>query len=61
MQELEGEGQMKQAEQHYCDAKDWRAAVNMFRNNDMWEDAYRVGENCFSCTALVVVVVVIGC
>ena len=42
MQELEGEGQLRQAEHHYLEAKDWKAAVNMYRNSDMWEEAYRV-------------------
>ena len=25
------------------EAKDWKAAVNMYRAKDLWDDAYRVG------------------
>ena len=32
----------RQAEYHYLEAKDWKSAVNMYRGNDNWEDAYRV-------------------
>lgn len=42
MQTLEAEGCLQEAEYHYLEAKDWKAAVNMYRVNDMWEDAYRV-------------------
>ena len=42
MQELEAEGQLRQAEHHFLEARDWKAAVNMYRNQDMWEEAYRV-------------------
>ena len=42
MQELESEGQLRQAEHHFLEAKDWKGAVNMYRNHDMWEEAYRV-------------------
>ena len=41
-QELEAEGQLRQAEHHFLEARDWKAAVNMYRNQDMWEEAYRV-------------------
>lgn len=41
-QELEGENQLRQAEHHYVQAKDWKAAVNMYRNSKMWDEAYRV-------------------
>lgn len=41
-QEMEAEGQHRQAEQHYCAAGDWRAAVNLYRVADMWEESYRV-------------------
>lgn len=40
--ELEGEANYQQAEQHYLSARDWKAAVNMYRTVEMWEDAYRV-------------------
>ena len=42
LQELEAEGQLRQAEHHFLEARDWKAAVNMYRNQDMWEEAYRV-------------------
>ena len=40
-QELEGEGNHKNAEKHYIDAGDWKSAVHMYRGVDLWEDAYR--------------------
>lgn len=42
IQELEAEGQLRQAEHHFLEARDWKSAVNMYRNQDMWEEAYRV-------------------
>ena len=42
MQELEGEGQYKQAERHYVKSHAWKEAVNMYRSNSLWDDAYRV-------------------
>lgn len=42
VQELEAEGQLRKAEHHFLEARDWKAAVNMYRNQDMWEEAYRV-------------------
>ena len=41
---LEEEGNLKQAEQHYTDSKDWKAAVQMYRAHEMWEDALRVAK-----------------
>lgn len=43
-QELEGGRQLKLAEQHYLLANDWKAAVNMYRVAEMWEDAYKVAK-----------------
>lgn len=43
-QQLEAEGNYKQAEQHFAEAKDWKAAVNMYRVNNMWEDALRTAK-----------------
>ena len=40
-QELEGEGNHKNAENHYIAAADWKSAVHMYRGQDLWEDAYR--------------------
>ena len=44
-QELEGEGQLRQAEHHFLEARDWKAAVNMYRNQDLREEAYRVSSS----------------
>ncbi|XP_078598147.1 intraflagellar transport protein 172 homolog [Branchiostoma floridae x Branchiostoma japonicum] len=43
--ELESEGNFRQAEHHYLEAKDWKSAVNMYRTNDMWDEAYRVAKS----------------
>ncbi|XP_063612068.1 intraflagellar transport protein 172 homolog [Penaeus indicus] len=42
--ELEQESNYRDAEKHYVAAEDWKAAVNMYRSVDMWEDAYRVAK-----------------
>ncbi|XP_058656852.1 intraflagellar transport protein 172 homolog isoform X2 [Ammospiza caudacuta] len=42
--ELEAEGRLQEAEYHYLEAKDWKTTVNMYRMNDMWEEAYRVAK-----------------
>uniref|UniRef100_A0A8C8SPN1 Intraflagellar transport protein 172 homolog n=1 Tax=Pelusios castaneus TaxID=367368 RepID=A0A8C8SPN1_9SAUR len=42
--ELETEGRLQEAEYHYLEAKDWKATVNMYRVNAMWEEAYRVAK-----------------
>ena len=47
LQELEAEGQLSTAEHHYVETGDWKAAVNMYRSNELWEDAYRVGTRPF--------------
>lgn len=43
-QACEGEGNLREAERHYCEAKDWRSAVHMYRTLDKWEDALRVAK-----------------
>mmetsp|Transcript_15284 Transcript_15284/g.25210 ORF Transcript_15284/g.25210 Transcript_15284/m.25210 type:complete len:1767 (+) Transcript_15284:218-5518(+) len=43
-QQLESEGNFKEAERHYVEAKDWQSAVNMYRSNDLWDDAIRVAK-----------------
>ncbi|KAL5460471.1 hypothetical protein EMCRGX_G033922 [Ephydatia muelleri] len=43
--ELEAESQLKQAEYHYVQAGDWKAAVNMYREKNLWDDAYRVAKS----------------
>ncbi|XP_053316583.1 intraflagellar transport protein 172 homolog [Spea bombifrons] len=42
--ELEAEGRLREAEYHYLKGKDWKAAVNMYRVADMWEEAHRVAK-----------------
>ncbi|XP_015905887.1 intraflagellar transport protein 172 homolog [Parasteatoda tepidariorum] len=41
---LEEDGKYGQAEDYYSTAGEWKVAVNMYRNLDMWEDAYRVAK-----------------
>jgi intraflagellar transport protein 172 len=41
---LETEGNYKEAEQYYIEAKDWKSAVNMYRANDLWDEAIRVAK-----------------
>lgn len=41
---LESDEKYMQAEEYYITAGEWKAAVNMYRNLDMWEDAYRVAK-----------------
>ncbi|PIK55820.1 putative intraflagellar transport protein [Apostichopus japonicus] len=43
--ELETEGALRQAEHHFIQAKDWKAAVNMYRANDLWDEAFRVAKS----------------
>lgn len=49
LQELEAEGNMRQAEHHFLEAGDWKAAVNMYRSQDMWEEAHRVMSKWITC------------
>lgn len=43
-QTLEIEGSLRDAERHYVEAQEWHSAVNMYRSNEMWEDAFRVAK-----------------
>ncbi|KAA8582872.1 hypothetical protein FQN60_015418, partial [Etheostoma spectabile] len=43
--ELEAESRFSEAEYHFIEAEEWKAAVHMYRINDMWEDAYRVAKS----------------
>ena len=43
-QQLETEGNYKDAEHYYVEAKDWKSAVNMYRANDLWDEAIRVAK-----------------
>ncbi|XP_034856689.1 intraflagellar transport protein 172 homolog isoform X2 [Mirounga angustirostris] len=42
--ELEAEGRLQEAEYHYLEAQEWKATVNMYRSNGLWEEAYRVAK-----------------
>eukprot|EP00668_Euglena_longa_P000083 GGOE01000099.1.p1 GENE.GGOE01000099.1~~GGOE01000099.1.p1 ORF type:complete len:1743 (+),score=650.33 GGOE01000099.1:779-5230(+) len=42
--QMEREGNMKTAEYHYTQAKEWKAACNMYREAGNWEDAIRVAK-----------------
>lgn len=42
--QFETEGNFKLAEQHYIKAKEWKPAVSMYREHDMWEDCLRVAK-----------------
>ena len=48
-QELESEEQYRQAEHHFVEGGDWKAAVNMHRAKNMWDDAYRVSITALQC------------
>ncbi|KAG8179911.1 hypothetical protein JTE90_006274 [Oedothorax gibbosus] len=41
---LEADEKYAQAEEYYITAGEWKVAVNMYRNLDSWEDAYRVAK-----------------
>ena len=43
-QQLEAEGSFKLAERHFVEATDWGAAVNMYRANELWDEAVRVAK-----------------
>jgi len=43
-QTLEMEGSLRDAEQHYVEAQEWHSAVNMYRSNELWDDAIRVAK-----------------
>ncbi|KAL0586022.1 hypothetical protein ABG067_004345 [Albugo candida] len=43
-QQLEHENNLKEAEHHFTEAGEWQAAVNMYRSNDLWEEAIRVAK-----------------
>lgn len=39
--ELENENSLRRAEHHYSEGGEWKSAVNMYRQREMWEEAYR--------------------
>ncbi|EFJ49307.1 intraflagellar protein IFT172 [Volvox carteri f. nagariensis] len=43
-QQLEVEGNLREAEKHFVEAKDWKSAVQMYRQANQWEDALRVAK-----------------
>ena len=43
-QTLEMEGNLREAEHHYVEAQEWHSAVNMYRSNELWDDAIRVAK-----------------
>ncbi|XP_033977130.1 intraflagellar transport protein 172 homolog [Trematomus bernacchii] len=43
--EMEAESRFSEAEYHFMAAEEWKAAVQMYRVNDMWEEAYRVAKS----------------
>ncbi|KAM9339048.1 intraflagellar transport protein 172 homolog [Symphorus nematophorus] len=43
--ELEAESRFSEAEYHFMEAEEWKAAVHMYRVNDMWEEAHRVAKS----------------
>ena len=38
------QGNFKLAEKHYVEASEWKTAVEMYRANDMWEEALRLAK-----------------
>lgn len=42
---MEHKGQYAQAEQHFVGGGDWKGAINMYRAQGLWDDAYRVAKN----------------
>jgi len=42
--ELESQDLIEQAQHHYIKGGDWKTAVNMFRQRNMWEEAYKVAK-----------------
>lgn len=43
--EFQAMNNLKQAEIYYVQANDWKSAVNMYRQVDNWEDAYKIAKN----------------
>lgn len=43
-QALQAEGAWHEAERHFCEAKEWKGAVAMYRQQGSWEDALRVAK-----------------
>ncbi|CAL1585627.1 unnamed protein product [Knipowitschia caucasica] len=43
--ELELESRFSEAEHHFMEAGDWKAAISMFRAHSLWEEAHRVAKS----------------
>ena len=43
-EQLDVEGNLKQAEHHYIEGGAWQIAVDMYRAHEMWEDGLRVAK-----------------
>ncbi|KAJ7524124.1 hypothetical protein O6H91_18G079000 [Diphasiastrum complanatum] len=43
-QQLESEGLLEDAEQHYLEAEDWKSTVKMYVANGMWKDSMRIAK-----------------
>jgi intraflagellar transport protein 172 len=43
--ELEQSNNIKQAENYYIKGNDWKAAINMYRRLDNWEESYKIAKN----------------
>ena len=44
-QQLEASSSFKDAEEHYVQAQEWKGAVQMYRAQNMWDDALRVARH----------------
>lgn len=53
MQELEAEGNLRQAELFYVAGQEWKAAVGMYRAKEMWEEAHRVSCRCLNLCSVI--------
>jgi intraflagellar transport protein 172 len=42
---LEAEGNLKLAEKHYIESGNWKSCVEMYRSQNMWEEALRVAKS----------------
>lgn len=40
--DLMEKGDLRAAEEHHILGGDWKGAVDMYRNAEMWNDAYRI-------------------
>ncbi|XP_065171784.1 intraflagellar transport protein 172 homolog [Atheta coriaria] len=50
-QQMETQGKHRAAEVHYLATNEWKAAMNMYRTINMWEEAYRVAKQNGGATA----------